>query len=59
MNNTCTQGAVHRFVTGGHHDSGLKALMIASRLPYIITLKRDLSHAHYKNDIMNICIFME
>ena len=45
--------------TGGYNDSGLRALMVISRLRYIVILKDDLLHAHDNNAIMNICISME
>ena len=33
---------MHRHMTGGYHDSDLRALMVVSRLPYIVILKHDL-----------------
>ena len=52
---------MYRFMTdsGGYHDSGFIALMIISRLPYIVILIHGLLHAHYKYASMNYCIFME
>ena len=46
INSTCTLGAMYRFMIGGYHDSGFTALMIVSRLPYIVILIHDLLHAH-------------
>ena len=50
---------MYDFMTGGYHDSGLTALMIVSRLPYIVILIHGLLHAHYKYAIINYCIFTE
>ena len=50
---------MYRFMIGGYHDSGFTALMIVSRLPYIVILIHDLLHAHYEYAIMNDCIFTE
>ena len=50
---------MYRIVTGGYHDRGLRALIIVSRLCYIVILKHDLLHVHYIDEIMTICIFME
>ena len=35
------------------------ALMIVSRLPYVVILIHDLLEAPYENSIMNHCIFTE
>ena len=43
----------------GYHDIRFTALMIVSRLPYIVILIHDLLHAHYEYAIMNCCIFTE
>ena len=60
FNTTFAKGAVYRFMTGCYHDgSGLGALMIVSRLPYIVILQHDLLLAHYEYAIVNICIFTE
>ena len=59
IHRTCTQGAKYRFMTGGYHDSGFTALMIVSKLPYIVISLHDLLHAHYEYAIMNYCVFTE
>ena len=58
MNSTCTWGAVYRFKTGGYHDSGLLALMIASRLRYILSYWNLKFTCSLYNVIMNICKFL-
>ena len=50
---------MYHFTTGGYHNSGLRALMIVSRLAYIVRLKCDLLHANYEYTVMNICKFTE
>ena len=50
---------MYRFMIGGYHDSGFTALMIVSRLPYIVILIHDLLHTDYEYAIMNYCIFTE
>ena len=46
-------------MSGGYHDSGLRALMIVSRLFYIALLKHDLLRVHYSDANMEIFIIME
>ena len=46
-------------MTGGYHESGFTALMIVSRLLYIVKLIHGLLHAHYEYAIMNYYIFTE
>ena len=46
-------------VDSGNLDSGLRALMIVSRLCYIAILKHVLLSVHYSDVDMNICVSME
>ena len=50
---------MYHFMTGGYHDSSFTALVIVSRLPYIVMLIHDLLHIDYEYAIMNYCILME
>ena len=50
---------MYYIVTGGYHGSGLRALMIASRLCYIAIHEHVLPSVHYSDVNMNICISME
>ena len=50
---------MYHIVTGGYHDSGFMAFMIACRLFYIAIQKDVLPSVHYNDAHMNICIFME
>ena len=58
VNSTYAQRAMCHFMTGGCHDSSLRALMIASRSLHIVILKHDLFQAHYEYAIINICIYL-
>ena len=50
---------MYRFMIGGYHGSGFTALLIVSRLTYIVILIHYLLHAHNEYAIMNYCIFTE
>ena len=50
---------MYRIVIGAYHESGLRALMIVSRLCYVVILKHDFPRVRHNDAIMNICIFME
>ena len=44
---------MYHIVTGGYHDSGFKALLLVSRLCYIVILKHVLPSVHYADVNMN------
>ena len=50
---------MYHIVTGGNHDNGFRALMIISRLFYIVILKHILQSIHCNDASMHICMIME